>query len=187
MLQDLAFVLRMLTRRPGFTLAAVFTLALGIAANTTIFSLISNVLLRPLPFPHADRLVALWTSYPASQGQPDVFSPPNYLDVAAQNKSFESVGAYDTFSYTIAGQREPEFVPGVVMTASLAHVLGIEPQIGRWFTAEEDERGQQVVLLNDSIWRSRFGADRDVIGRGLVLNGRTFTILGVLPPRTGFP
>ena len=187
MLKDLAYALRMLARRPGFTLAVTATLALGIGANTTIFSLISNVLLRPLPFPHADRLVTLWTSYPASQGQPDIFSPPNYLDVAAQSRSFECVGAYDTFSYTIAGQGEPEFIPGVVMTASLAQVLGIKPQIGRWFTAEEDQSGQQVVLLSDSMWRLRFGADRSVIGRSLVLNGRAFTILGVLPPHSGFP
>src|SRR5207249_2234185 len=102
-----------------------------IAANSTIFSLISAVLLRPLPFPHADRLVTLWTSYPASNGQPDIFSPPNYFDVAARAQSFEAVGIYDGSSFTLAGDGEPDYIPGAVMSASMARVLRIDPQIGR--------------------------------------------------------
>jgi putative ABC transport system permease protein len=185
--QDLTYALRMLVKRPGFTTMAVFTLGLGIAANVTIFSLISAVLLRPLPYPHANRVVSMWTSYPASNGQPDIFSPPNYLDIAGRAKSFEAVGAYNPFSFTIAGNGEPEFIPGVQMTASMGRVLGVEPQIGRWFTQEEDDTRRAVVLLSDSMWRNRFGADREVLGRSLVLNGRSFTIIGVLPPGTGFP
>ena len=186
-MQDLLYALRVLAKRPGFTLAAAFTLALGIAANTTIFSLISAVLLRPLPYPHADRLVSLWTSYAASNGQPDIFSAPNYLDVAAQSRTFEAVGAYDTSSFTLAGEGQPEYIPGATMSASMARVLGIDPQLGRWFTQQEDDLSTQVVLLSDSIWRTRFGADRSVVGRPIVLNARTFTIIGILPPRSGFP
>src|ERR1041385_16124 len=132
--KDLVYALRMFAKRPGFTVAAVLTLALGIAANSTIFSLISAVLLRPLPFPHADRLMTLWTSYPASNGQPDIFSAANYLDLAARNKSFEAVGLYDGSSFTLAGDGEPGYIPGAVMSASMARVLRIDPQIGRWFT-----------------------------------------------------
>ena len=187
LLRDLVYALRILAKRPGFTLAATLTLALGIAANTTMFTLVSAILLRPLPYPHSERLLSLWTSYPASNGQPDVFSPPNYLDLAARSKSFAAVGSYITFSFTLGNAGEPEYIPGIEMSASMSDVLGISPQLGRWFTAEEDETGQAVVLLSDSLWRSRYGADRDVLGRTLNLNGRTFTIIGVLPRRVGFP
>src|SRR5260370_9696505 len=137
--QALAYALRVLAKRPGFTLVAAFTLGLGIAANTTIFSLINGVLLRPLPYPHADRLVTLWTSYPAAKGQPDVFSAPNYLDVAARSQTLEAVGGYTDFSFTLAGDGPPEYIPGIRMSASMSRVLGVQPQLGRWFTAEEDQ------------------------------------------------
>jgi len=185
--QDFAYAFRMLARRPGFTFAAALTLALGIAANTTIFSLISAVLLRPLPYPNADRLVTLWTSYPESPGRLDIFSPPNYLDVAARNRSFEAVGGYDQASFTLAGDGEPEYVPGLNMTASMSRVLGMEPRVGRWFTADEDEGNQTVVVLSDALWRTRFGADSGVLGRAIMLNGRSYKVIGVLPPRAGFP
>src|SRR5262249_47826026 len=139
LLRDLLYAVRILAKRPGFTVAATLTLALGIAANTTMFSLISAILLRPLPYPYAERLVSLWTSYPASNGQPDVFSPPNYLDLAARSKSFAAVGSYDTFSFTLGSSGEPEYIPGIKMSASMSDVLGVSPQLGRWFTREEDE------------------------------------------------
>jgi putative ABC transport system permease protein len=177
----------MLLKNPGFTFIAVMTLALGIGANTTIFSLIDGVLLRPLPYPNPDRLVNLWASYPASQGQPDIFSAPNYLDLAARTKTFEAVGSYDNAAFTLAGDGQPESLPGLRMSASMSRVLGITPQIGRWFTPEEDDGGQAVVLLSNALWRNRFGADSQVLGRALMLNGRSFTIVGVLPAGTGFP
>jgi putative ABC transport system permease protein len=185
--QDFVYAVRVLLKKPGFTLIAVITLALGIGANTAIFSLIDGVLLRPLPYPHPDRLVNLWTGYPASLGQPDIFSPPNYLDVASRSKTFEAVGAYDNAAFTLAGDGQPESLPGLRMSSSMSGVLGITPQLGRWFTPEEDDGGQGVVLISDALWRNRFGADRQVLGRTLLLNGRVFTILGVLPTGTGFP
>jgi putative ABC transport system permease protein len=185
--QDLTYAVRILARRPGFTLAAAFTLAMGIAANATIFSLIDGVLLRPLPYPHSERMLSLWTSYPASHGEPDIFSAPNYLDLAARTKTLDAAAAYTQFSFTLAGGGQPEYIPGMRTTASMSRVLAVEPQLGRWFTREEDEGGQNVALLSDSLWRSRFGADRSVLGRTLTLNGQAYTVIGVLPPQIGFP
>lgn len=185
--QDLHFALRVLRKKPGFTLVTSLTLALGIAANTTIFTLIDGVLLRPLPYPHAGRLLSLWTSYPASNGQPDVFSPPNYFDVAARSRTLEAVGAYDDMNFALAGAGQPENIPGERLTASMSRVLSVSPQLGRWFTASEDESGEAVVMLSDAIWRNRFAADPQVLGRSLVLNGRSFRVVGVLPPQVGFP
>jgi putative ABC transport system permease protein len=185
--QDLVYALRVLRKRPAFALIAILTLALGIGANTTIFSLIDAVLLRPLPYPHPDRLLSLWASYPASQGQPDIFSAPNYLDLAAQTKTLEAVGSWDNANFTLAGAGDPESIAGLRLTASMARVLDIAPRIGRWFTPQEDDSGQPVVLLSDAVWRARFAADPRVLGRTLQLNGRPSTILGVLPPATGFP
>jgi putative ABC transport system permease protein len=185
--QDLVFAIRMLAKRPAFTLICIVTLAVSIGANSTIFSLVDGVLLQPLPFPHPERMVDLWTSYPASQGQPDIFSPPNYLDVAARAKSFEAVGSYDNANVTLAGDGEPQTIPGLRMTASMSGVLAISPQLGRWFSAQEDESGRAVLLLSNRFWRSRYAADRGILGRSLSLNGRPYTVLGVLPPATGFP
>jgi putative ABC transport system permease protein len=185
--QDFIYALRIFRKRPGFAVAAVLTLALGIAANTTIFSLINAVLLRSLPFPQADRLVSLWTAYPASDGQRDIFSPANYLDVAARASTLEAAGGYDTISFTLAGAGDPEFIPGVRMSASMSRVLGVAPQVGRWFTAEEDRAGAAVVLLSDAIWRTRFGGDSGVLSRTLTLNGRGFVVIGVLPAGVAFP
>ncbi len=185
--QDFVYALRVLSKRRGFAIAAALTLALGIAANTIIFSLISAVLLRGLPFPQADRLVSLWTIYPASDGQRDIFSPPNYLDVAARATTLEAAGGYDTVSFTLAGTGDPEYIPGAKMSASMGRVLGIAPQIGRWFTEEEDVKRADVVLLGDSMWRTRFGSDPGVLGRALILNGRSFVVIGVLGPGVAFP
>ena len=186
-MQDLLYAVRVLLKKPGFAAIGALTLALGIGANTTIFSLIDGVLLRPLPYSHPERILNLWTSYPASQGQPDIFTPPNYLDVAARTRTLEAVGAYDTGSFTLASAGEPENLAGLRMSASMSRVLGVDPALGRWFTPQEDEAGEAVTVLSDGLWRSRFGADPAVLGRSLVLNGRPFRVVGVLPPGTGFP
>ncbi len=186
-MRDLRHAFRVLLKKPGFTSIAILTLALGIGANSTIFSLIEAVLLRPLPYAHPERIVNLWTSYPASQGQPDIFSPPNYLDVAARSRTFEAVGAYDTGSFTLASAGQPENLAGLRMSASMSRVLGVEPQIGRWFTQAEDDAGEAVTVLSDGLWRNRFGADASVLGRSLLLNGKAWRVIGVLPPGTGFP
>ncbi|HWD00437.1 MAG TPA: ABC transporter permease [Candidatus Sulfopaludibacter sp.] len=185
--QDLTYAVRVLMRKPGFTTIAVFTLALGIAANTAIFSLVNGVLLQPLPYPHAERLVNLWTIYPESHGQQDIYSPANFLDVQARTQSLEAVGAYTEASFTLSGAGQPEFFPGIKMSASTSRVLGIAPQLGRWFTQQEDDGGQAVAVLSDSLWRNRFGADPNILGRKLDLSGQPYTVVGVLPPQAGYP
>ncbi len=140
------------------------------------------------PIPSTERILSLWTSYPASHGQPDVFSPPNYLDLAARTRTLEAVGAYDIVPYTLTGGGQAESVSGVrTATASMRQVLGVSPQLGRWFTPEEDDGAQTVVLLSDGLWRSRFGADRQILGRGLLINGRSYQVVGVMPAGAGFP
>jgi putative ABC transport system permease protein len=185
--QDLVYAIRVLIRKPGFTAIAVFTLALGIAANTSIFSLVNGVLLRPLPYPHPDRLVNLWTSDAESHGAHDIFSPGNFLDLQARTQSLEAVGAYTEASFTLSGAGQPEYFPGIQMTASTSRVLGISPQLGRWFTPEEDDGNQAVMVISNSLWRSRFGADPKILGRTFELNGRVYTVVGVLPPSVGYP
>ncbi len=185
--RDLAYAIRTLLRKPGFTAIAVATLALGIAANTAIFSLVNGVLLRPLPFPHAERLLNLWTTYAESHGQHDIFSPGNFLDLQAHSRTLEALGAYTDFSFTLSGAGQPEFFPGIKMTASTAQVLGIAPQLGRWFTAAEDSDNQPVMVLSNALWRNRLAADPHILGRALQLNGRAYTVVGVLPPAIGYP
>ncbi len=185
--RDLAYALRTLLRKPGFAAIAVATLALGIAANTAIFSLVNGVLLRPLPYPHAERLLNLWTIYAESHGQHDIFSPGNFLDLQAHSRTLEALGAYTDFSFTLSGAGQPEFFPGIKMTASTAQVLGIAPQLGRWFTAAEDSDNQPVMVLSNALWRNRLGADPHILGRALQLNGRAYTVVGVLPPAIGYP
>jgi putative ABC transport system permease protein len=185
--QDLVYALRVLIRKPGFTAIAVFTLALGIAANTSIFSLVNGVLLRPLPYPHPERLVNLWTTYAESHGQQDIFSPGNFVDLAARTQSLEAVGAYTEASFTLSGAGQPEYFPGILMTASTSRVLGIAPQLGRWFTREEDDGNQAVMVISNSLWRTRFAADPNILGRSFDLNGRVYTVVGVLPPSVGYP
>src|SRR5262249_26201729 len=132
--------------------------------------------------------VSLWTSYPESNGRTDIFSPPNYIDMAARTKTLAAVGGYDDINFALAGSSgEPQSFPGERMTASMGQVLGIAPQMGRWFTQEEDERGDALALVSDAIWRNRLGGDPQVLGHKLTMNGRDFVIIGVLPPRIGFP
>jgi putative ABC transport system permease protein len=185
--QDLVYALRVLVKRPGLTLVAVLTLTLGIAANSTIFTLINGVLLRPLPYPQADRLVNVWTTYPSGKGQQDIFSPANYADAAARAQTIESAAAYTTFSFTLAGGEVPEFVPGIQATASLADVLQVEPRMGRWFSYTEDDAGADLAVISDSLWRSMFGGDPSILSRSVIVNGRSVSIIGVMPPESGFP
>jgi putative ABC transport system permease protein len=186
--QDIVYAWRVLSRKPGFTVITALTLALGIAANTTMFSLISGVLLRPLPFPDSQLLVRLWTSYPvASNGEPDVFSPGNWVDVAARAKALEAVGAYTTSNFTVTRTTRPESVEGLRMSASMARVLAVSPRLGRWFTDLEDNGSAAVVVIGDRFWRSRFNADANVLGRTVIINSRACVVIGVLPPGIGFP
>jgi putative ABC transport system permease protein len=188
-LQDLRYGARMLLKNPGFTLIAVITLALGIGANTAIFSVVNAVLLRPLPFRESERVVMVWNKYVAAAGGD--YTPlavADLLDWRAQNRSFESVGAFQHVSFNYTGGEVPERVRGVSVTANFFAVLGAQAVLGRTFHLEEDRPGASpVAIISDAFWRKYFAADREVLGRAIKLDGTSFTIIGVMPPALNFP
>jgi putative ABC transport system permease protein len=185
--QDVRYSLRILRKSPGFTIVAVLTLALGIGANSAIFSVVNSVLLRPLPYRDANRLVWITDDLPAAKM--DAVFDVDYLLWRDHCTSFEEIAAYGPGAeFTLSGMGDAERLDGIAATWSFLHTLGVEPQIGRDITAEEDRpNGPRVVLLSDSLWRSRFSADRGVIGRGITLDGNLYTIIGVLPKGFEFP
>jgi putative ABC transport system permease protein len=181
--QDLRYGARMLTKSPGFTLVAVLTLALGIGANTAIFTVVNAVILRQLPFPNADRLVRLRESNPERGWSTFSVSHSNFLDWRTRNQTFEALAATsgDNFNLSVGG--EVEVIRGAVITADFLTVLGIAPVLGRNFLPEEDRPGGnvRVALLSHGLWQRRFGGDRGVVGKTLTINDTPFTVVGVLP------
>ena len=184
--QDLKYALRTLRRTPAFTLAAVACLALGIGANTAIFSVIDGVLLRPLPFKDPSSLVMVWETDPGHGRDRNVVSPANYLDWRAQNATFSEIGSYIDWRANLTGVDEPIEVARAIATASFFRVLDVAPELGRVYTPEEDApNGPTVVVLSHRLWERRFGARRDALGARLELDGRPFTVIGVMPERFG--
>jgi putative ABC transport system permease protein len=180
--QDLKYAARMLVKRPGFCAVAVLTLALGIGANTAMFSVVNAVLLRPLPYPEADRVVFLSET---SEDVPDMsISMANFNDWRAQNTVFESMVAYQTDDAVMTGRGEPERLRLRRMTAGFGPTLRVQPILGRLLTADDDKVGAApVVLLSEGFWQRRFGRDPNILGQQLVLDGEPFTVIGVLPTR----
>ena len=190
--QDIAFGARMLRRQPGFTAVAVFALALGIGATTAIFSVVDAVLWRPLPFPHADRVMSLAEQRPRESRWFGPIAPADYFDWRRENHSFSAIAAYTFTSpsraYNLTGDGEPERVRPLEVTPAFFGVIGVTPAFGRDFRAEEERVGRnRVVLLSDALWRRRFGADPSVVGHTVAFDGRTFEIIGVLPAQFWWP
>src|SRR6185369_290024 len=184
-LRDLSNGVRALLKAPGFTAVAILSLAIGIGANSAIFSVTNALLLRPLPYKDADRLVILWSRSPGLNVPQDWFSPGQYLDIKNENSVFDetciSIGG--SFNITgIAGQAAPEHIDGARVSSSFFSLLGATAMAGRVFLPEEDQPGKPpVVILSNGFWQSHFGADKEIIGRTLTLNGNQFTIVGVMP------
>ena len=180
LIQDLKYGLRMLAKNPGFTAIAVLTLALGIGANTAIFSVVNGVLLRPLPYPQPERLVALYSR--TSDSPRWSISYPNFLDWVRDNRSFSALASYREDDFNITGTGEPERVPAEMVSASFFPLLGVRPGIGRTFRPEEDQLGgTPVVVISGGFWKRRLGSSPDVLSKALTLNGVDYTIVGVLP------
>ncbi|HUE83017.1 MAG TPA: ABC transporter permease [Pyrinomonadaceae bacterium] len=179
--QDLRYGARMLLKNPGITAIAVLTLALGIGANTAIFSVVNAVMLRPLPYNDPDRLVALWEDVPG-KGRWRV-APAVFFDWKNQNTVFEDIAAYGAATLTLTGSGEPEQLLGTGVSAGYFHVIGREPFLGRSFLPQEYEPGKgHVVILGHAFWQGRFGGDQSIVGKTITLNDANFIVIGVMPP-----
>ena len=180
LLQDLRFALRMLGKSPGFTAMAVLTLALGIGANTALFSVINGVLLNPLPFPNANRIVVMFQDKPNfPKGS---ISYPNFLDWRQDNRCFESIAAYRWADGTIRGTGEPEEVHAQRVSATFFSILGVQPVLGRNFTEDEDRRGANpTVILSEGLWKRKFASDPNILGKAVNVGGAARTVIGVIP------
>jgi len=181
-MQDLRYALRSLRKQPIFTLVAVLTLTLGIGANTAIFSLLYQVLLRPLPYAAADHLVFVWNGYPL-MGLPQAsVSIPDYLDRRTQAQGIEDATLFSTRAVNLTAQGQPEQLRGLLVTPSFFTTLGRQPQIGRAFTDAEAQPGaDRFVVLTYGLWTTHFGADRSIVGRDIRINGEPYQVTGVLP------
>jgi putative ABC transport system permease protein len=182
---DFKFAIRTLMRRPGFVVVAVVTMALGIGANTAVFSIVDNVLLKPLPYPNPDRLVVISET---SKAVPETLvSYPDYLDWKSESTSFESLAARMPAGFVFTGDGEPERIVGRWVTASFFETLGVQPQLGRAFTELEDTpSAERVVVLGYGLWQRRYGGDPAVIGRSIQINAEPWTVIGVMPANFDF-
>lgn len=186
--QDLRYGARMLWKKPGFTLIAIMTLSLGIGANTAIFSVVNGVLLRPLPFREPDRLVRVYSEFPTMNLRKFWISPPEYMDIQKEAKSWEAIGAWAAGGVNVAAEGEPVRVTSSSVTRSLIDTLGVQPAIGRNFTAEEDLKGgPKATIISYALWQRMFGGQADILGKQLRINAQPFTIVGVMPQGYVFP
>ncbi|HET9741590.1 MAG TPA: ABC transporter permease [Terriglobales bacterium] len=182
LLQDVRYGLRMLVKCPGFSLTAILTLALGIGANTAIFSVVNGVLLDSLPYPQPNRIAVLFQRYPGNRFPKGAISYANFLDWQKMNRTFSAMAAYRNTRYTLVGQGMPELVRGEMISAGFFEMLGVKPLLGRTFTADEDRLSTgQVALISERLWHNKFGADPAIVGKRAILDDVGRTIVGVIP------
>ena len=187
-IKDIRYGIRSLLKQPGFTAIALITLALGIGANTAIFSVVNAVLLRSLAYPHAEQMVYVLEGRQSDPKFEGSISPLNFIDMRSRNHSFDYYSALNFVSFTLTGDQQPEAVNGVLASADFGRVMGLAPATGRWFTADEDVPDKErVALISDGLWKRRFGMDQHVVGKSIQLNGEPYTIIGVMPPDFNFP
>ena len=185
---DLRHGVRRLAKSPGFTAMAVLTLALGLGANTAIFSVVNSLLLRPFPFPNLGRLMLIWETGGAEQSQEKWTAPADFIDLRSEVHSFEGLAAYSYKQVSLSDAGEVEGTFGVAVSADFFQVLGAQPALGRTFRPEEEQEGRdQVVVISHAFWQRRFGGDPNVLGKTLQINGRSLAVIGVMPPSFDFP
>lgn len=178
--QDLRYAIRMLAKSPGFAVVAVMTLALGISANTALFTIVNGVLLNPLPYPHSGQLVAVYATTPGVDRGPATYL--NFLDWQRQTKTFSSMAMYRGQDYNVTGSGEAERLSGYMISADFFSTLGVNPTVGRTLLAGDDQPGAApVVILSSGLWSRKFGSSPDVLGKALILNGTSYTVVGVIP------
>jgi putative ABC transport system permease protein len=187
LLQDIRYGIRMLAKNAGFTVIAVLTLALGIGANTAIFSVVNAELLRPLPFRDPASLVRIWGTSSRTSLRSSSASYPDFVDWRAQNHVFEEIGAFTNSNYTLTGVDQPAHLEGQAITAELLSLLGATPELGRTFLRGEDEPHHHVAILSHRLWKHQFGGDPGIIGRTITLEHSGYTVVGVMPASFEFP
>ena len=187
MLTDLRYALRMLVKAPGFTAIAILTLALGIGANSAIFSVIDAVLLRPLPFPRPNELVAIWSQVSRENSEKETESIPDYVDLRDQSQTLSALAAFTRAGAVLNGAEESRQLEGLAVTSDIFAVLGVSPGRGRAYTREDDNIDARVVVLTDYAWKTLFNSDPDIVGKQISLSWRLYTVLGVMPPGFRFP
>src|ERR1700755_2851526 len=186
--QDVRFALRMLWTNRGVALVAVAALALGVGANSAIFSVVNAVVLRPLPYKDSGRLVALWVGLNQKGFEEIEVSAPEFTDFSTRSTSFERVAAYSAGGFNMTGAGEPERIQGLQATSGLFPALGVAPLKGRAFMEEEDRPGADaVVVISHSLWQRRFGGDPDILNKTLTLDGQVCAVVGVMPASFHFP
>jgi putative ABC transport system permease protein len=181
LLQDIRYGLRVLAQRPGFTAVAVVTLALGIGANTAIFSLVNAVLMRPLKYRDAGRLVMLWEDGSAAGFARDTPAPANYADWKSQQQSFDQMAATRQLTFDLTGDGEPEKLLGFGVESDFFPLLGVEPALGRTILPGDDRENARVAVISHGLWQRRFGGERSIVGREVQLNGEKYAVVGVMP------
>ncbi len=185
--QDVRYALRANWKRPALALAAIFTLALGIGANSAIFTVVRAVLLRPLPYPSPDRLTMLWTHNPRQGYDKDVSTYPNFADWRRQSASFEGLAAYIESDYTLTEAGDPAHISAALVTPGFFETLGVAPAYGRTFGARDAAAGERVAVLGHGLWQTRFGGDPAIVGGSVMLNGVSHEVAGVMPAGFGHP
>ena len=187
LLADIRYGIRLLARNPGFAAIAILALALGVGANTAIFSLVDRVLIRPLPYTAPDRLVVVWEDASDISFPHNTPAPANYVDWKKQNQVFTDMAATRGRVASLTGDGPPDMIFGRAVTANLFDVLGVKPRLGRTFTEEEDRNGVPVVIIGYGLWQSRYGGDPAIVGRGILMDGIKTTVIGVMSPDFNFP
>ena len=183
---DFRYAVRQMSKAPGFAAVAIITLALGIGANTAVFSVIDAVMLRPLPYPEPERLVdaqSAGTHNPAASS----VSYPDFFDWRAQNRTLDHLVSYHDNDFTLTGLAHPLHLDGQVVSWDLLPTLGVNPELGRGFTVDEEKRGSHVVVISHALWVDQFGADKNILGRSITLSGEPYTVIGVMPAAFRFP
>jgi putative ABC transport system permease protein len=186
LLQDVRYGMRMLVKRPGFTLVAIITLVLGIGANTAIFSVVNAVLLRPLPYKNADRIAVIEEIN--REGRRGQVTPANFADWRSQNAVFEHLAAILERTANLAGTDDAERINLAMTSADFFEVFSARPERGRLFTAEDEQAGHpNVVVISRGLWQRRFGGDENLVGQAITLDGRSYTVVGVAPAGFQYP
>src|SRR5215468_7381172 len=187
---DCRLALRMLRKSPGFTAVALLTLAVGIGAGTSVFSVANAVLIRALPYPHPDCLVYVWSPNPRFQLPIEYLTPMNadFFDLQKQNRSFAGLALFSVAKFNVSAERRSDALGGARVTGDLFETMGVPPELGRTVNREDDEPGHdRVAVISHSLWRERFGAQREVLGKTLLLDAKPYRIIGVMPAGFAFP